>query len=145
MRRIFQNWTYDIPIFLREHGEGRITQAALDYYAHEPTDKYWFVGAFEDYDPAIVSVSLAALVDGEVKYGVTVTHKDHRQKLYGSTLLKAKVRLMRADGIHYRTIVAEDNEASKRMCSKAALIITGEETRIRKRGEYRALVFEGKK
>jgi GNAT superfamily N-acetyltransferase len=125
----------DIVTFIQQHGDLHITMEAVAYY-RKPDGPGIAVLGYEA--GHLIGVSACKINNGEMRYAITVTHREHRAQGIGSALLRQKITVA---AVPYSTIVASDNPASIRMCEKAGLRKAGTQTRQRAVGQYVALEF----
>lgn len=136
--------------FIQNHGDRHITQEAFDYYKDETNPFYGcFEWADEKFDGVsflakrriLVGLSFSAVVDGVVKYSITVVHRNFRNQGIGTNLLKKKLASLEKSGYTYSTLVAEDNAPSNRMCEKSGLQEVERIRLRRRRGKFSAVHY----
>jgi GNAT superfamily N-acetyltransferase len=102
--------------FIRANGDRHIRQKSFDYYKAGGLDGDILL----EYriDGELVGLSFTACPNGHSKYSITVVRRDFRNRGIGTALLKAKKELAAARGCQLRSLVAQSNTPSVRMCSK---------------------------
>jgi RimJ/RimL family protein N-acetyltransferase len=125
--------------FVNEHGDKRISPEALEFYRNFREGEV-VITQYADQE-AFKAISASAIIDGQVKYSITVTSKDFRQRGFGTLVLQEKIEELKKRGIDIKTIVAEDNKASMALCKKVELIKDGIMQRTRSSGAYNAVVW----
>lgn len=130
----------DFLQFIRDHGDKRITQTSFNKYKEKSEDLLIIIVL--KIKEQIIAVSSSVVKNQKAEFSITVTHREYRNKGYGSIVLSKKVKILKDFNFILNTIVAEDNEASLRICEKSNLIKTGSIIRSRSSGEYKAIIFE---
>ena len=126
--------------FIHTYGDHHITQEAFSYY-QDPNSPGILILAYED--EHLVGLSGSKIGEGNViSYSITVVHPEYRNRGIGTKLLRQKMSCL--DG-EYRSIVAADNVASRRICEKAGLVVTSSACRKRRDGSYEALTLSPKR
>ena len=121
--------------FIRAHSDHRITKEAYAYYA-AGTNTCIITRLYNERGK-IRAVSMSGIVDGEVKYSITLTHREHRNRGYGTLVLQEKLKYI-VDYYKYKyvALVASDNLPSLRVCEKAGLKKEAELIKQRCAGEF---------
>jgi len=102
--------------FIRANGDRHITQKSFDHYkaGGSETDvllEYHIEGE-------LVGLSFAACPNGRSEHSITVVRRDFRNRGIGTALMRVKKELAAARGCQLRSLVAQSNIPSVRMCSK---------------------------
>lgn len=102
--------------FIRAHGDRHITQKSFDHYkaGGAETDVLLEYRIGND----LVGLSFAACPNGHSEHSITVVRRDFRNQGIGTALMRVKKELANARGCQLRSLVAESNTPSVRMCSK---------------------------
>lgn len=102
--------------FVRAHGDRHITQKSFDHYKAGGSE----TDVLLEYriDGELVGLSFTACPNRRSEHSITVVRRDFRNRGIGAALLKAKKELAAVRGCQLRSLVAESNAPSVRMCSK---------------------------
>lgn len=121
--------------FIRVHGDHRITKESYAYYASG--SGLSIVTRLYNERGKIRAVSLSGLVNGEIKYSITITHREHRNLGYGTKVLTEKIKIITEQyKLKYVALVASDNSPSLRVCVKSGLQKEGAITKSKASGEF---------
>jgi GNAT superfamily N-acetyltransferase len=128
----------EIANWIMSRSEGRVRQETLDFYFHKEGFKgpcVIIVKRSRKWNILGVSACYPDPETKEIKYGVTVVHKDYRGRGIGSELMLMKLEELAARGYSYKTVIASDNPASYRMAEKCGLAKVDEKKLIRHEGD----------
>jgi len=118
--------------FVINQNSKRIRQTSVDFYRNA-TELKDFV-AFGIYnEKELIGVTAGAFTN---QFGITLVDEAFRNQGLGTFLLRNKIDHFRNKGLQYKTLVAEDNHQSKRMCDKTQLTLIDITERSRSSGKY---------
>jgi len=122
----------DLVDFVLRQNTKRIRQTSIDFYRHTDDEKDFIsLGIYQD--SILFGVTAGAFSN---QFGITLIDEQFRNKGYGTLLLQHKINFFREKKISYRTLVAEDNLQSRRMCEKVKLSIVDITEGTRSSGKY---------
>lgn len=122
----------DLVDFIINQNSKRIRQTSVDFYRNA-TELKDFVAFGIYHEDKLFGVTAGAFSN---QFGITLVDEQFRNMGYGTFLLQHKINHFRRIRIPYRTLVAEDNRQSRRMCEKTQLLLDGVTEGIRSSGKY---------
>jgi hypothetical protein len=128
--------------FIRKQNTGRIRQVSCDFYRNANEHDFISLGLYSERG-TLLGISSSSW---DSQYGITLIRTINKNKGYGKMLLTEKVKRFKDKNIPYKTLVADDNEPSKKMCLSVGLTEIKRETLTRRNGEqqYIGITFSTK-
>ncbi len=122
----------DLVDFVINQNSKRIRQTSVDFYRNA-TELKDFVAFGIYHEDKLFGVTAGAFSN---QFGITLVDEQFRNKGHGTFLLRNKINHFRERKIQYRTLVAEDNAQSRKMCEKTNLLVDGITEGTRSSGKY---------
>lgn len=136
---ILSECTPEVIDFLVYNSGGRLTGEAIEYYKIFPKDCIVVTASCGE---RYIGIACCSIRNGTVKHSILAVNPAYRGRNLGKKLLVRKIEELNEQGLIYESLVACDNEASKKMMSGCGLLsVSSQFYRKRKKGFYKCVAY----
>lgn len=128
---------HQLTSFIRDQNSKRIRQVSFDFYQTSPEIDFISLGIYSNEN--LIGVTAGAYTN---QFGITLIDINERNKGHGTSLLQHKINHFLSENIKYKTLVAEDNIISRKMCDKCNMLEIDRYKAIRRNNEeYNVITY----